>query len=258
MNLRLNFELSEKYVSGSQISRIITEDWVSKNMFCPICGAPFIKHYKANRPVADFFCESCHSDFELKSKKSETSKIGNKITDGAYEKMIERITSFNNPHLLIMTYAHELVNNLMFIPNYFFVPEIIEKRTPLSSTARRAGWVGCNIIVEKIPQSGKIFIVRDSKFEDKQKILLQYQRTVSLCERKIERRGWIMDVLKCIEKINNDSFSIDDVYFFADELKQKHPNNNFVKDKIRQQLQLLRDKGFIEFKGKGYYKKIVL
>ena len=32
--------------------------------------------------------------------------------------------------------------------------------------------------------------------------------------------------------------------------------NNFIKDKIRQQLQLLRDKGIIEFVGRGNYKKV--
>ena len=43
---------------------------------------------------------------------------------------------------------------------------------------------------------------------------------------------------------------------FEDELKKKHPDNNFIKDKIRQQLQYLRDKGFIEFVTPGHYKKI--
>ena len=32
--------------------------------------------------------------------------------------------------------------------------------------------------------------------------------------------------------------------------------NNFIKDKIRQQLQILRDKAIIEFVGRGKYKKI--
>ena len=39
-------------------------------------------------------------------------------------------------------------------------------------------------------------------------------------------------------------------------LKQKYPMNNFVKDKIRQQLQILRDREIIEFLGKGRYKKV--
>jgi type II restriction enzyme len=48
------------------------------------------------------------------------------------------------------------------------------------------------------------------------------------------------------------------MYAFENNLKAKYPNNNFIKDKIRQQLQLLRDKGLIEFIGRGKYKKTVL
>ena len=48
------------------------------------------------------------------------------------------------------------------------------------------------------------------------------------------------------------------MYSFEKYLKEKYPNNNFIKDKIRQQLQFLRDKGLIEFKSRGTYKKIKL
>ena len=46
------------------------------------------------------------------------------------------------------------------------------------------------------------------------------------------------------------------MYSFEGLLKKKFPNNNFIKDKIRQQLQVLRDKGLLEFKGNGIYRKI--
>ena len=62
--------------------------------------------------------------------------------------------------------------------------------------------------------------------------------------------------MNCVDKINYEEFSLKDVYQFENILKAKHPNNNFVKDKIRQQLQLLRDKGIIEFLGNGKYKKV--
>ena len=65
-----------------------------------------------------------------------------------------------------------------------------------------------------------------------------------------------MDTLSCIERIKEKDFTLNQVYVFEDELKQKHPENNFVKDKIRQQLQYLRDKGFIEFISPGHYRKI--
>ena len=229
---------------------------MARNMFCPVCGAPVLGHYEANKPVADFFCDKCKSDFELKSKESKTATIGYKIADGAYTTMIERITSFRNPHLFVMTYANWQVNNLLMIPNYFFVPDIIEKRKPLADTARRAGWTGCNIEIGNIPESGKIFIIKNGQQADKSHIIDQYQRTLSLQTSKIESRGWLLDVLKCVERISCDNFSTDDVYAFTDELQRKYPSNSHVHDKIRQQLQYLRDKGFIKFISRGHYQKV--
>ena len=86
--------------------------------------------------------------------------------------------------------------------------------------------------------------------------LTNTQRTLSLQTSKLESRGWLMDVLKCVERIPNDDFNLDEVYAFADELQRKHPENNFVRDKIRQQLQYLRDKGFVQFVERGRYRKI--
>lgn len=256
MDLHFNLNIAVGYKNASQITRVLTEDWVSRNLFCPVCGAQVLGHYEANKPVADFFCDDCKSDFELKSKESKTAQIGHRIADGAYKTMIERITSLHNPHLFVMTYNNWAVNNLLVIPNYFFVPSIIEKRPPLKETARRAGWIGCNIEIGNIPDSGKIFIIRNSKQEDKAKVIDLYQRSLSLRTTKIESRGWLLDVLKCIERIPNSDFCLDEVYAFAEELQRKHPENNYVRDKIRQQLQFLRDKGFIRFKSRGYYQII--
>lgn len=136
--------------------------------------------------------------------------------------MIERITSLNNPHLFVMTYANWSVNNLLVIPKFFFVPDIIEKRKPLADTARRAGWIGCNIDIGSIPESGKIFIIRNSKQEDKSKVIDLYQQILSLQKTDIEGRGWLLDVLKCVERIPNDDFTTQEMYAFVDELQQKH------------------------------------
>ena len=48
------------------------------------------------------------------------------------------------------------------------------------------------------------------------------------------------------------------MYEFVNELKIKHTSNNNIEAKIRQQLQFLRDKGFIEFTSRGNYRKIDL
>ena len=38
MNLLFNTKLAEGYSSNSQIARILTENWVKENSYCPCCG----------------------------------------------------------------------------------------------------------------------------------------------------------------------------------------------------------------------------
>lgn len=255
MNLNFNVDLVSIYTSNSQIARVLTESWVEENSYCPNCGKDNVSRYPNNQPVADFFCLSCNEDFELKSK---NGNLGKKITDGAYSTMIERITSEGNPNFFFLTYrkTNWKVNNFLIIPKHFFQPEIIERRKPLAETARRAGWIGCNIDLQSIPELGRIFLVKDSVISNRKDVLETWRKTVFLRHEKPKSKGWTLDVLKCLDQIDSLEFSLDEVYKFEDELKQKHPENNFVKDKIRQQLQILRDKNIIEFVSRGKYRKI--
>ena len=225
-------------------------------MYCPICGNPYISRYKNNHPTGDFYCEECASDFELKSKESSTGKISKTISDGEYSTMISRITSFRNPNFFFMTYKDYKVSNLILIPNHFFTPNIIIKRKPLSPNARRAGWTGCNIDISSIPESGKIFVVKDQIEIPHKKVISDYAKIKSLKTKNLDSRGWLLDTLNCIEKIPEKEFNLSQVYAFENELKLKHPDNNFIKDKLRQQLQYLRGKCFIEFLSPGHYRKI--
>jgi type II restriction enzyme len=72
----------------------------------------------------------------------------------------------------------------------------------------------------------------------------------------MESRGWTIEIMKIVEQIDKASFNLKDVYAFENFLKDKFPKNRFIKPKIRQQLQILRDKHFLEFLGDGEYKKI--
>ena len=255
--MNLNFENIEtmQYHSASQIARVKTEGWVADNMYCPRCGNLKINHFENNRPVADFYCPNCKNEFELKSK---TGSLAKKINDGAYATMIERITSNVNPDFFFMNYSKEnqRVKDFILIPKHFFVPDIIEKRKPLAETARRAGWVGCNILIGKIPEQGRVHIITNGQINDMQSVLQKVNKGKLLEVGDLKARGWLMDILNCVNKISTESFSLSDVYLFTDYLSVKHPHNNNVQAKIRQQLQFLRDLGFIEFLGKGQYRKI--
>lgn len=253
MDLRFDASLSSGYQNKSQIARILTESWVEKNIFCPNCGN-YLSNYENNKPVADFYCHKCSEDYELKSKKD---KMGKKIVDGAYATMIERLQSESNPNFFFLNYDKNTldISNFIVIPKHFFIPEIIEKRKALSQTAKRAGWVGCNILLDTIPNSGKIFYVKDSKIQSKDKILEEWHKTSFLKEsHNIKSKGWILDILKCIEKLDRKDFTLNDIYQFETYLKLKHPDNNNIQAKIRQQLQVLRDKEYLSFTARGKYK----
>ena len=248
----LNNKIASQYNSVSQKIRVLTESWVNEQVFCPACGRR-VSHYENNRPVADFFCLACKEEYELKSKKDS---IGNKIVNGAYRTMIERLQSNNNPNLFLLNYnldSFELLNFLV-IPKYFFVPQIIEKRKPLSCLARRAGWVGCNISLQNIPQTGKIFYIKNKLINSRNKVLADWKKTLFLKEeQEITAKGWILDIMNCIDQLAKREFSIEEIYSFEKVLEEKHPNNKHIKDKIRQQLQFLRDKGYLEFINRGKY-----
>lgn len=256
MDLTFDVKKADSYTSPSQRIRVMSEHWAHSHAYCPNCGQVDFEKYKSNKPVADFFCSNCKEDYELKSKKE---RIAGKILDGAYRTMIERLESSNNPNLFLLNYnsASLEVLNFLVVPKHFFVPAIIEKRKPLSPTARRANWVGCNILLTGIPQTGKIYFVKNGVVEPKKKVLSEWKKTLFLREEKeVSAKGWMLDVMKCVEDLGKKEFTLDDVYAFEDELKIKHPDNRHIKDKIRQQLQVLRDKGYLEFLQRGRYKLV--
>lgn len=256
MNLFFDTKLADGYTSQSQKIRVLTEDWVDKQIYCPSCGQLDVEKYGNNKPVADFFCGNCKEEYELKSKRDS---VGVKIVDGAYGTMIDRLQSENNPNFFLLNYDLQNLSVLNFfvIPKHFFIPEIIEKRKPLASTARRAGWIGCNILLTSIPQSGRIFLVQDGKVKQKEAVLSDWKRTLFLREEKeISTKGWLLDVMRCIEHLGSGIFTLEDVYRYEKELRNLHPDNRHIKDKIRQQLQVLRDKGYLEFTARGQYRLI--
>lgn len=255
MNLQFNTSLAEGYKSASQIARVLTEDWLAHNMYCPICGELTIRRAEPNAPVKDFVCNNCKSQYELKSKKNDSDRFQSTVADGVYGTMIDRITSLDNPSFFFMHYNRYEVNNLIIVPKCFFTPDIIEKRNALSNNARRAGWEGCNILMQRIPATAKIPIILNGVTMPVADVISKYKRVYSLQTKSMESRGWLVDTLHLVERLE-ETFTLKQMYDFCDELKIKHPNNNHIKDKIRQQLQYLRDKGFVEFKGNGVYKRL--
>jgi type II restriction enzyme len=252
--MKLGFsEPQRNYDSGSQSARHLTEAWVADQMYCPNCGNIRLNQFPANLPVADFYCANCNDQYELKSQRKN---FGTKLANGAYATKLQRLSSNTSPNLILMSYdnAAASVTSIVLIPKRFFVPSIVEKRRPLAVTARRAGWVGSNILIGLVPASGRIHVVQDGVTRSKDAILAQWQKTAFLDEQTQATKGWLVDVMSCVDRLPASGFSLDDVYQFEAHLSRLHPDNNNVRPKIRQQLQVLRDNGYLEFLGNGHYR----
>lgn len=71
---------------------------------------------------------------------------------------------------------------------------------------------------------------------------------------RTQERDWTLDVLNAIRRMGKTEFSTTDAYSFADELEALHPNNRHVRDKIRQQLQVLREMKLLIHVARGVWR----
>jgi len=81
----------------------------------------------------------------------------------------------------------------------------------------------------------------------------EYSRIRGLGKIPPRLRGWTLDVLGAVRRLEKPRFSLQELYAFEAYLQGLHPQNKNVRPKIRQQLQVLRDLGLIRFVGLGEY-----
>lgn len=244
--------LATGYKSPSQRARVVTEAWGERNLFCPRCDSPRLTPSDTNTQAVDFVCPGCAASFQLKSQSRPFSR---RIIDSAYAVMRRAIEENRTPHLLSLHYAPEswYVRNLTLIPSFALTISCLEARKPLASTARRSGWIGCNILLTNIPPDARIPIVTDGKPFSPATVRLRFERLQALEKLGCDTRGWTLDVLNVVRSLQKPSFRLAEVYAHSEELRVLHPGNLHIQAKIRQQMQRLRDMGLVQFLGAGSY-----
>ncbi|MGA2242663.1 MAG: DpnI domain-containing protein [Verrucomicrobiota bacterium] len=138
------------------------------------------------------------------------------------------------------------------------------KRRPLAPTARRAGWIGCNFALSRIPVEARIAVVTESQVAPAAEVRAQFRRVKLLKDISITQRGWTLDVLNIVRRIAEakradalecggttplspdatchvvpkrghvralqTGFTTSDVCAFERELEKLHPDNRHVRD----------------------------
>ncbi|HEV8594556.1 MAG TPA: DpnI domain-containing protein [Thermoplasmata archaeon] len=253
MELAMRSDLGEAYKSASQKARVITEAWVEDNMYCPACSSDSLEHTRRGLELVDFRCGRCHEGFQAKSKKHP---FGRKVVDSAWRPMSDAVSAGKAPGFFFLQYGADAwrVSRFFVVPGHFVTPMVIERRARLRETARRAGWTGCNIILERIADAAKIPVVEGDRIYRANEVRERWRRFAFVREALPEGRGWIGDVLSCVQRLGKTEFTLNEMYGFAAELGARHPGNKNVRPKIRQQLQILRKQRVVEFLERGRYR----
>ena len=251
MELTCDQSVATKYKSSAQIARVISEAWLARNGYCLACDAEYLSPSIANTKCTDFSCQMCGQNYELKTFKR---RPGGSLVDGAYSALINRIENRDAPALFLLhRNAAWQIESLTAIHSVFLTPSVIEKRKPLNPSAHRAGWIGCNIRLDRIGVDGEIPIIDNGIVCDKEKVRRQFRRFMPLSAISPAERGWTTLTLSVVRNLNKKIFDLSDLYERERRFELVYPKNRNIRPKIRQQLQFLRDLGMIRFEGRGRY-----
>lgn len=255
MDPRLPTHFGQGYKSQSQKARRITEPWGLDNLYCCACPSNRLDPEKANAQVSDFLCPECVERYQLKS---QSKKLGGRILGSNYQKMLDAVLGNRSPNFFLLHYQipEWIVRNLLVIPRFAISPSVIIKRPPLSATAERKNWTGYILDVALIPSSAKIPLIVEGAEIPRRVIREQFARIAKIQTLKPEQRGWTLDVLRCVEAQPNEVFTNDDIYAFESDLAKLYPGNRHIRDKIRQQLQVLRDRGLLRQPARGQWRRL--
>jgi type II restriction enzyme len=255
MRFECDLSLAAGYKNQTQTARVLSENWFGENGYCLSCVSDSLSATPANTKASDFICPNCSERYELKTFLSEPRR---RLVDGAYSALMSRIQSGSVPTLMLMEHSETWrITALTAIHHLFLTPEVVEKRKPLSPSARRAGWIGCNIRLDLIGTDAKIPLIRSGVSADRQFIREQFQKFEGLRNVPVGLRGWTTLTLKTVRDLKSTEFSLKEVYEHESDFIARYPNNRNVRAKIRQQLQVLRDLGLLDFKGDGSYRLLI-
>ena len=258
MDLQLDPAIAADYRSASQVARVVTERWATDNLYCLACTSDRLDPLRPNARVRDYRCIGCSAQYQLKSKHAS---FGRKVTNSAYGPKMQAIEQGLAPHYAFLRYSREAwrVTDLFVVPGHFFTPAVIEKSPPLKETAKRAGWVGSKILLHALDPEARVDLVSDGYVRPPAEARDAWHKFAFLGTAPEARGGWGADVLTCVRTllsgVGGAEFTLQQFYArFEAELQGRHPGNQNVQAKIRQQLQVLRDGGVLDFLDPGRYR----
>jgi hypothetical protein len=126
-----------------QILGLWGENLIARKYACPRCKALFaLKRLPQNFKCADIICDFCGYLAQVKTVTvADISALPTSILGAAWGPQKKRMKAgIYFPLYIVLRNGSE--SAVYYLPTEFQHPNMFKKRTPLSSSARRAGWQG--------------------------------------------------------------------------------------------------------------------
>ena len=252
MNLVCNPALAGDKKRNTQRVRVISEGWFGQEGYCLKCNSPRLDATPAGTEFRDFVCPRCSQAYELKSSaRAHTTTV----QDGGFASMMRRMRANEAPALMLMHYMPDWnVQGLIAIHPVFLTTAVVRKR-PKPHHRPKTGkeyWM-CDLNLAAIPSDGKIVVVGGGEARPHALARREFRESMRFADVPLRKRGWAALVLANVRKMGKTEFTLKDIYAYEEAMHAIYPKNSHVRPKIRQQLQVLRDLGYLEFPERGRY-----
>ena len=148
---------NNNWKSESRIIGEACENYVKNKIKCIRCNNNNFEKYKTNEKSKDLFCLDCSQKYQIKAKCVTQKQVNNiinknqfKTIGGQYSTTINNISENIDYLIILYEKTSYQIKNILYIKNEYINTECIIPRKPLSLTAKRAGWQGCNIIFNNL------------------------------------------------------------------------------------------------------------
>tara|TARA_B110000305_G_scaffold173614_1_gene191901 strand:- start:256 stop:750 length:495 start_codon:yes stop_codon:yes gene_type:complete len=147
----------KKWKSESRIVGEAGELYIKENIECSRCNDNNFQKCKSNETSKDLICISCSQKYQIKAKSATQKQINNiknkdifKTIGGEYSTTLKNINEQIDYLIILYEKKSYKIINILYIKYENININCIIPRKPLSTTAKRAGWQGCNIIFDNI------------------------------------------------------------------------------------------------------------
>jgi type II restriction enzyme len=173
MNLHISILPAFFYTSTSQMVRVATEDWAAENLYCASCAGTLIE-YGANTKTRDFRCAHCQEEFQLKST---TKGLKRSLSGAEYSTTLRSISGGCHPSMILLRYelSSMEVKEVQIVHRRGITSACVSPRKPLSASARRAGWQGCIYLLDQMPPSVRIDVVKNGTVVPQDEVMMKWQ-----------------------------------------------------------------------------------